>query len=60
MKRKWTFEFVESIRRKGELNIHGWKENNVTYYLEPGCAISTVLLLSLLEATVKPVSSLSL
>ena len=30
-KRKWTFEFVESIGRKDELNIHRWKENNVTY-----------------------------
>ena len=31
-KRKWTFEFVESIGRKDELNIHRWKENNVTYW----------------------------
>ena len=30
-KRKWTFEFVESIGRKDELHIHRWKENNVTY-----------------------------
>ena len=38
--------------RKDKLNIHRWKKNNVTYYLEPGCAISPLLLLSLLEATV--------
>ena len=49
---KWTFEFMESIGRKDELNIHRWKENNVRYYLEPGCAISTLFLLSLLKATV--------
>ena len=30
-KRKWTFEFVEFIRRKDKLNIHRWKENDVTY-----------------------------
>ena len=60
MKQKWTFEFVESIRRKGELNIHRWKENNVTYYLEPGFAISTLRLLSMLEATVNPLSSSSM
>ena len=30
-KRKWTIEFVEFIRRKDELNIHRWKENDVTY-----------------------------
>ena len=51
-KRKWTFEFVESIGRKDELNIHRWKENNVRYYLEPGCVISRLFLLSLLKATV--------
>ena len=30
-KRKWTIEFVEFIGRKDELNIHRWKENDVTY-----------------------------
>ena len=30
---------MESIGRKYELNIHRWRENNATYYLEPGCAI---------------------
>ena len=29
-KRKWTLDLVESIGRKDELNIHRWKENNVT------------------------------
>ena len=28
-----------TIGRKYELNIHRWRENNATYYLEPGCAI---------------------
>ena len=51
---------MESIRRKGELNIHIWKENNVTYYLEPGFAIATLRLLSMLEATVNPLSSSSM
>ena len=27
---KWTFEFVESIGGNDELNIHRWKEYNVT------------------------------
>ena len=49
---KWTFEFVESIGKKDKLNIHRWKENNARYYLEPGCAIYTLFLLSLLKATV--------
>ena len=60
-KRKWTFDFLESIGRKDKLNIHRWKENNVTYYLQPGGGISTLLLLSLLEATViKRLSSSSM
>ena len=29
-KRKWTLDLVESTGRKDELNIHRWKENNVT------------------------------
>ena len=29
-KRKWTFDFLESIGRKDKLNIHRWNENNVT------------------------------
>ena len=43
--------FVESIGRKDELDTQ-IKGKRCNYHLEPGCGISRLLSLSLLEATV--------
>ena len=45
-------KFVESIWKNTNLKLTQMKVKQCNYYLEPGCGISTLLLLSLLGATV--------